>query len=446
MTTKKLPVMTVAEPDEAARLEELAAGVNLALADVAGAVREGLMALCCSAGLLAVREVMEAELEAVVGPKGRHDPGRIATRNGSAPGSVVLGGRTVEVRRPRAVHLEGGEVGLETYSVLSSRDLLSALVVERMLAGVATRRHELVAEPVGSEVEACSRSTSKSAVSRRFKAATQAKLAELLSRDLSGLDVAALMIDGIVFAGCCCVVALAITSDGTKVPVGIWEGDTENKTVVTHLLADLVERGLGFEEGILVVIDGAKALRRGVAKVFGDRALVQRCVLHKRRNVAGHLPDELARSMDRRLAKAFNDADATRGLRVAQGLARQLEANHPSAAASLREGLEEMFTVRRLGVTDRLARSLSCTNSIESAISVVRNLTDRVKRWQDARMVRRWVGVGLLEAERSFRRIKGCEDMPTLAAAVKREVARRVAAASRSKLSVTPKAYDQTVA
>lgn len=441
---KKLPVVKLADRDEASALENLPVEATVALDDIAGAIREGLLALSCAAGLVVIDQIMAEEMILKAGPKGRHDPHRIATRNGTAPGSVVLGARTVPVRRPRAVATDGtGEVSLDSYALLSSRDLLTQLTVERMLAGVATRRHVAVDEPVGAAVEAKSASTSRSAVSRRFKAATEAKLAELLARDLSGLDVAALMIDGLHFAGCCVVAALAITADGTKVPVGIWEGDTENKTVVTHLLADLVERGLGFEDGILVVIDGAKALRRGVDKVFGNRALVQRCTLHKRRNAADHLPDELARVIDSRLRKAFHDTDAARGLRVAQGIARQLEADHPSAAASLREGLEEMFTVRRLGASDRLARSLSCTNAIESMISVVRDVTARVKRWQDSRMVRRWVGVGMLEAERSFRRIKGCKDMPALTAAIRAEVAKRD---RQQQMIVTPKAYDQNVA
>lgn len=217
-----------------------------------------------------------------------------------------------------------------------------------MLAGVATRRHADVAKPIGAELEAAARGDSKSAVSRRFKAATETALAELLARDLSELDVAVLMIDGIVFAEVCCVVALIIAADGTKVLVGLWDGDTENGTVVTDLLADLVARGLRYEDGVLVVIDSAKALATGVKRVFGNRALVQRCVLHKRRNCASYLPDELARVTDRKLAPAFNDTDPARGKRIAQGIARQLEAKHPSAAASLREGLDDTFTVRRL--------------------------------------------------------------------------------------------------
>lgn len=438
---KKVPVVRVAERAEAARLADLPLEATVTLDDVAAAIKEGLLALSCTAGLLVMEQMMQEELTVKVGPKGRHNPDRQAVRNGSATGSVVLGGRTVPVHRPRAVATRGGELALDTYGLFSSRDLLTQLTVERMLAGVATRRHAAVAEPVGEAIETKARSTSRSSVSRRFKAATETALAELLARDLTELDVAVLMIDGIVFAECCCVAALVVTADGTKVPVGLWEGDTENKTIVTDLLADLVGRGLRFEDGLLVVIDGAKALAAGVSRVFGQRAVVQRCVLHKRRNVASYLPADLARTTDRRLAQAFNDPDPARGRRVAEGIARQLEAKHPSAAASLREGLDEMFTVRRLGVSDRLARSLSCTNVIESMISVVRDLTTRVKRWQDARMVRRWVGAGMLEAERSFRRIKGCKDMPVLVAAVRKEVTKRIGGEN-----VTDTEYDQPAA
>jgi transposase-like protein len=413
--------------EEVARLSGLSVQPTLALAELEGAIRDGLMAFSCATGLLVIAEMMERERTAIAGPKGKHDPDRCAERNGSAPGSVVLGGRKVAVSRPRLVATDGrGEIGLDTYAVFSSTDLLTQVALERMLAGVATRRHGLVGEPIGAELEDTARGDSKSAVSRRFKAATATKLAELLSRDLSGLQVAVVMIDGIVFAECCCVVALVITTDGTKIPVGLWDGDTENTVVVKDLLADLVDRGLRFEAGILCVIDGSKALAAGVQRVFGQHAVMQRCVLHKRRNVAGYLPAELARTTDRKLAQAFNDADWKRGLRVARGLATQLEADHPSAAASLREGLEDMFTLRRLGVPDRLARTLSSTNAIESMISVVSTLTDRVKNWRDTKMVRRWVAAGMLEAQRSFRRIQGCKDMPLLITRVRAEVARRV--------------------
>jgi putative transposase len=437
--------MKVAQRDEAAAVAEcLPAAATIALDDIAGAIREGLLAFSCSAGLLVIQQLMAEEMKVKVGPKGRHDRNRAATRNGSAPGSVVLGGRTVPVRRPRATLTGGGELVLDTYAVFSSTDLLGQLAMERMLAGVATRRHRDVAEPIGVELEATARGDSRSAISRQFKAATETALAELLARDLAELDVAVLMIDGIVFAEVCCVVALVITTDGIKVPVGLWDGDTENGTVVTDLLADLVARGLRYEEGLLVVIDGAKALATGVKRVFGRRALVQRCTLHKRRNCASYLPDELAKTTDRKLAKAFNDTDPARGKRVVEGIARQLEAKYPSAAASLREGLDDMFTVRRLGVSDRLARSLSCTNAIESMISIVRTTTARVKRWKDTKMVRRWVSAGMLEAERSFRRIKGCKDMPTLVAAIRAEVAHRVAGDAGE--TVTAPEYHQAAA
>ena len=411
---------------EAARVAGLSVQPRLALAELEGAIREGLMAFSSAAGLVVIAEMMEEERTRIVGPKGRHDPDRMAERNGHAPGSVVLGGRRVPISRPRAVAVDGGgEVGLDSYQVFCSPDLLTQVALERMLAGVATRRHGLVAEPIGEAFEAVARGDSKSAISRRFKTATAAKLAELLGRELGQLDVAAMMIDGIVFADCCVVVALAVTADGTKVPVGLWDGDTENTTVVKDLLADLVERGLACEDGVLFVLDGSKALAAGVKRVFGDRALIQRCTLHKRRNVADYLPKPMAGRIDRQLAKAFNDVDAKRGFRVAEGIAAQLEDHYPSAAASLREGLADMFTVRRLGASDLLARSLCCTNSVESMISVVGRLCGRVTNWKDTKMVRRWVGVGMLEAERSFRRIKGCKDMPALTKAIRAEVARR---------------------
>jgi transposase-like protein len=359
---------------------------------------------------------------------------------------VTLGGRRVPARRPRARTTDGKEVKLDSWEVFAGDDLLTQLVCERMLAGVATRRHASVGEPVGAELEQAAKSDSRSAVSRRFVKATKAKLTMLLGRDLSDLDAAALMIDGIVFAECCCVAALVITTDGRKVPVGLWDGDTENARVVKDLLADLVARGLRYEQGILVVIDGAKALASGVKSVFGKHAVVQRCVLHKRRNVGGYLDPITARTIDSQLARAFNDTDCKRGHRVAEGVARQLEAKHPSAAASLREGLEDMFTVRRLGVGDRLARTMSCTNVIESMISVVSDLTRRVKRWRDPKMVNRWVGVGMLEAERSFRRVKGCKDMPILVAAVRREVAQRLTDDQPATRSAPPAAYAENAA
>jgi transposase-like protein len=269
-------------------------------------------------------------------------------------------------------------------------------------------------------VERTASATSKSAISRRFVAQTAKALQELLARDLGELHIAALLVDGIHVAERCCVVALAILADGTKLPVGLWDGSTENATVVRHLLADLQARGLDPSRGLLVVIDGAKALATAVRSVFGELAVIQRCTVHKRRNVTEHLPDADRGRVDARLARAFNDPDPAKGLRAARALAAELQRAHPGAAASLREGLEEMFTVRRLGVGDRLARTLSSTNPVESMISIARTTARNVKRWRDGEMVRRWVAAGMLNAERSFRRLKGHADMPVLVAALAR--------------------------
>jgi putative transposase len=436
---KKVAVVHVAEAEEAAHLADLPVEATVALAEVAGAIKDGLLAFSAATGLVVMFQMMQAELTERIGEKHSKIPVGERTGNwhGTTEGSVVLGGRTVTTKRPRGRTTDGEEIGLDTWKVFSSKDLLNSLVAERMLAGVATRRHRDVAEPIGEVLESRSKSMSKSAVSRRFVAATTSALGELMARNLADLDVAVLMIDGLDVAGQCVVVALVITSDGTKVPVGLWLGDTENKTVVTALLADLVARGLRTDTGVLCVIDGAKALAAGIKKVFGEQALVQRCTLHKRRNLTGHLPKEMGASVDKRLAMIFAQPDAGKGLDAARRLAKELEADHPDAAASLREGLEDMFTVRRLGVSGALAKTLTNTNCIESMISIARRTTGRVTKWKDGTMKKRWVAAGVLEAERSFRRVRGYKDMTKMLNALHREVA---------SSSDTPAGYDQTAA
>lgn len=333
-----------------------------------------------------------------------------------------MGGQRLPIRRPRVQATDGsGEVPLASFGVFSQGDLLNATVMERMLAGVATRSFERVADPIGVKARSKARSTSKSSVSRRFVTGTRKALDGLLARDLSGLQPAVLMVDGADFAGAMCVVALVVTADGTKVPVGLRLGDTENATVVKALLADIVDRGLDYTRGLLVVIDGAKALASAVASVFGDLALVQRCQIHKRRNVGDHLPKAARESVDARLRGAFADPDPAAGLRKAKALAAELDKTHPDAAGSLREGLDDMFTVRRLGIDGTLARTLVCTNMIESMISIARTTTRNVKRWRDeGDMRRRWCAAGLLEAETKFRRVRGHAQMPHLVAALAR--------------------------
>jgi transposase-like protein len=394
---------------------DLPGEVQLALADIASVAREGLLAMSVAAGMAVMQAMFDAEITAACGPNGKHDPGRVATRHGSERGSVVLGGRRVPVRRPRARTVDGHEVPLGCYRLFATEDQLTAVVMERMLAGLATRRHTAAAEPVGSAVVEQATATSRSAVSRRFIAQTRTALADLLARDLTGLDVTVLMIDGEHIAEHCCVVALAITADGAKVPVGLWEGATENATVVRHLLADLVGRGLDATDGLLVVIDGAKALSAAVTAVFGAKAAIQRCTVHKRRNVAEHLPEDQRGWVDQKLVRALNNPDAAAGLRDAKALAALLDRKHPGAAASLREGLPDLFTVARLGT-----KTLTSSNPIESMISIARATNRNVTRWRDGQMVLRWTAAGMLNAQRSFRRVKGYKQMPQLVAALRR--------------------------
>jgi hypothetical protein len=396
--------------------------VQVALTDIAEAAREGLLALSVSTGLAVLAEMMETERIGLCGPIHVKDPDRVATRGGTTPTSVVLGGRRVPIRRPRAHRTDGsGEVELETFVTVNDSDLLGQVTMERMLAGLATRRYPAANEPVGEKVEASSSSMSKSSVSRRFVAGTRKTLDELLGRDLSDLEVAVLMVDGVEFAGQCCVVAMVITTDGIKVPVGLRQGDTENATVVKALLADLVERGLDASGGLLVVIDGAMALRSAVKSVFGDLAVIARCQLHKRRNVRDHLPKTEQARIDARLAAAFNHPDPDQGLANARTLATEVERSWPDAAGSIREGLEEMFTVRRLGVEATLLKTLMSTNPVESMISIARDTSGNVKRWRDdGDMRRRWCAAGMLAAEKQFRRIKGYRQMPALVAQLRR--------------------------
>ena len=410
----------VVTQDQVARVADLPEEIGLALADIAVVAREGLLAMSVAAGMAVMQTMFEAEITAVAGAKGKHNPDREAVRHGTGKGSVTLGGRRVEVTRPRARTLNGHEVPLQAYSEFAADDLLGQVVLERMLAGVATRRHAQIAEPIGNAMLEGASSTGRSAVSRRFVKETETALAELLSRDLTEEKLKVLMLDGEHMAGRCVIVALGITADGRKLPVGLWDGATENKTVVRSMLADLVSRGLSAEDGLLVVIDGAKALSVAVNEVFGGLAAVQRCTLHKRRNVGDHLPDKEKAWVDAKLVKAFNHPDPDLGLRNAKHLAGLLDKAHPGAATSLREGLEEMFTVSRLGIDGRLAKTLVTSNPIESMISIARTTNRNVTRWRDGHMVLRWTAAGMLNAERSFRRIKGYKQMPQLVNALRR--------------------------
>jgi len=257
--------------------------VTLAMSELTGAVKEGLLALAVGAGLGVLQVLMEEGVTAMAGPKGRHDPGRVAKRHGTEDGSVTLGGRRVPVRRPRVRSADGRrEIPVPAYETFASTEILGELALERMMAKLSTRRYRAGLEPVGQAVKATATSTSRSTVSRRFVALTERALAEMLAGDLAGLDLVALMVDGVHFAEHCCIVALGIGIDGTKYPLGVVEGSSENATVVTDLLTNLRERGLDVTRPVLVVIDGAKALAAAVKAVF-DHPVIHRCQLHKKR-------------------------------------------------------------------------------------------------------------------------------------------------------------------
>jgi transposase-like protein len=393
------------------------------LGELAGAAKDGLLALSVGLGLGVLREMMEAELDEVVGAKHANNTERTAVRHGHEDGEVTLGGRRVAVRRPRARTVDGErEVPLATYEYFADRDPLTRVVLEQMLAGVSTRRFSRTREPVGEKVTGSERSASKSAVSREFIGRTREHLDALMNRDLADVRLAALMVDGIELKGRCCVVALGVSTDGVKLPLGLWDGSTENKTVTAHLLADLVGRGLDVEQGVLVVLDGSKALRAAVDEVFGP-VPVQRCIRHKERNVLDHLPERDRPAVKTRLRRAWasdNHALALDGLRA---LAGELEHSHPGAASSLNEGLEETLTLTRLGIRGRLKKTLASTNPIESMIEIIRRTSRNVKRWQNGDMCLRWTAAGMLEAETQFRKVVGYSDLAKLALAVERDLA-----------------------
>ena len=392
--------------------------VTVAVAELASAAREGLLALAVGTGLQVLEVMLEEEVARLVGPKGRHNPDRTAVRHGSEPGQVTLGGRRVRVRRPRVRTADGtGELPVPTYQAFATTELLDQLALERMLAKLSTRRYRLGLEPVGTQVEQTATGTSRSAVSRRFVARTEHALAELLAADLSELDLVALMVDGIRVADHCCVVALGVTIDGTKVPLALAEGATENATVTRDLLAGLRHRGLEVTRPILVVIDGAKALRRAVTDVF-DHPVIQRCQLHKLRNVTDRLPDAVASTVAKRMRAAYRNPDPLVAQADLEALARELDRSHPGAAGSLREGLAETLTIGRLGVPPTLARTLRSTNCIESMIEICRDHAVNVKRWQDGQMVLRWIAAGMGEAAKQFRRVNGYLYLPALRVAL----------------------------
>ncbi|MFZ0378027.1 MAG: IS256 family transposase [Solirubrobacteraceae bacterium] len=401
-------------------------GVQEALGQLVGAAKEGLLALSVEVGLGVLRELLEQEVGELVGPKGKWNRERTAVRHGHEDGEVTLGGRRVPVKRPRARTADGeSEVPLSTYEHFADRDQLGEVVLERMLAGVSTRQYRRAQEPIGEQVEAGARSTSKSAVSRTFVQRTRDLLWKLMNRPLADLRLAVIMLDGIELHGRTNIVALGISTEGDKLALGLWDGSTENATVASALLADLVDRGLDVEQGLLFVIDGSKGLRKAIRQVFGNDVPVQRCTQHKQRNVLDHLPERDRDSVKARLRRAWKETDHDRALEQLTSLALELDHAHPGAAASLREGMEETLTVTRFGITGKLKLALQSTNPCESMISTVRVIHRNVKHWSSGDMCLRWTAAGMLEAETRFRKVQGHRGLATLAVKIEADLLRR---------------------
>ncbi len=371
------------------------------------------------AGLQSVKAVFADEAAALAGPKYRRWPGRTAHHWGAAPAEMVMGGRKVVLPRPRVRSVEGRELRLPSVARFAEEDPLTERVLEQILLGVSTRRYDRSLEPLGVPVP--TRGTSKSSVSRTFVEATRRTVERELSRSLSELDVAVLMLDGVVVKKQSVVVAFGVTVDGAKHVLGLRLGSTENAVLCTELLQDLLRRGLKVSRPLLCVIDGGGGLRRALHDVFGDVAVIQRCQLHKIRNVRDHLPKKAQAwvlSQMRQAYKALGAESARRQLlRLVSWLGRN---GHDDAAASLREGLEETLTVLKLKLPSTLTRSLSTTNAIENLMSAIRRTTRRVARWRNGSMIRRWVGLAVLDAQNRFRRLKGHREMPLLFQALDR--------------------------
>jgi transposase-like protein len=400
-----------------ARTQEVRQSLELSLDhdEVLGLLRDSLDLFAIEIGRWVAVALLDDEVAQFCGP--RHQwgqPERVATRYGRQPGYICVGGQKLRIQRPRVRSTAGeGEVRLSRYEQLKRPDVLPQAFLRHMVRGVSTRDYEGV---IDLAAEGCG--VKKSSVSRGFVRASAESLQAWATRSLAGTRFVAVFIDGVEYAEETMVVALGLMADGHKRILGLRQGATENAQVVTSLLEELAERGLEVSRPMLFVVDGAKALVAGVKRVFGRQAVIQRCQIHKRRNVKAHLHERHHDPLEQRLAEAYGETGYANARSKLEATVRWLRKISPDAAASLEEGLEETLTVLRLGVPDALRRTLSSTNVIESALSVTRTVTARVKRWREGDMRRRWCSAGLQRAEAKFRRVKGYRQIGQLMAAL----------------------------
>jgi transposase-like protein len=391
-------------------------------------MQDSLDGLAVKLGLLVASAILEDEVTRLCGARYERQASRKHTRYGHQGGVAMLAGQKLPIQRPRVRKANGsGEVVLENYARLQSEDAMPQAVLRRMVRGVSTRDYEAVIDTARDGF-----GVSRSCVSRGFVQASAADVKALAERQFGEELFAAILIDGVEYAGETMVVALGITVEGRKRILGVRQGATENAQVCTSLLEDLRDRGVDTGRATLFVLDGSKALHAAVVRVWGKHAAIQRCQVHKKRNVKAHVPQRHWPELDRRLAEGYHQHDYAAAKASLQATVRWLERINADAASSLREGLEETLTVLRLGLTGALRRTLSTTNPIESALSVTRRITARVTRWRDGDMRRRWCVAGLLRAESKFNRIKGHQAIPSLLKALDRLVRGQLAGVERS--------------
>jgi putative transposase len=392
----------------------------LPLAEIVGLLQEGVGHLLREAGLSLMGLVMEEEVRHLAGERHEQHEGRLAHRWGKEDGYCVVDGQKVPIKRTRLRNKENREQRLGSYEIFQRSGPLQKAVWEKMMRGLSTRNYGAVVKEFQQAY-----GIEKSAVSENFIEASREKVKELMERPLGELRLCAMLIDGTPFKDRQMIVALGIGCDGSKTVLGLREGATENAVVVGALLSDLIERGLDFSMPRLYILDGGKALHAAVRRHAGEAAFIQRCQIHKKRNVVDHLPDEYKADVRRKLQNAYAMAEYNDAKRALERLHLQLLDMNPSAARSLEEGMEETLTVHKLRVPDQLRRTLSSTNVIESAFSIVETVCRNVKRWRAGDQIERWVGSGLLVAERQFRKVIGFRQIPQLLSSLANAVAKK---------------------
>ena len=375
---------------------------------------------CLTAGIATLSEMMEQDAVDLCGARHGRNVDRRGYRWGRTVGKLGFHGGKVAIERPRVRARSGAEEVLPSWQAAQAEDWLGRWAMNLMLIYVSTRRFgRAVRLPEGDIAATAGSGVSKSAVSRRFVALSAERMKAWMSADLSQRDLLAIQIDGMHISNeLTLLTAIGIDGSGAKHPLGLLEGATENAAVVQALLDNLIERGLDPKHCRLFIVDGSKALIKAIRRTFGRHTPIQRCQVHKARNIVERLPKHLHASVRAALRQAWELDDAEKAERLLRNLARRLEQVAPGVSASILEGLDEMLTVIRLGLPSSLRRSLACTNIIENMMGTIRRVCRNVKRWRDAPMALRWTAAAMQEAVKGFRRLKAYRQLPMLRAAL----------------------------